>query len=129
MFESGVLEGCSHLFDMPQLLRLKVKAVRSGVWFRALRRVDRVLVDLTIRVGVKVRSDKLARSLLSIVRKLEDFLESKFARVVREFGFASAYKLSVLAQSWGYSSAREWAKDSGFARYLAMMRLNSRTVT
>jgi len=129
VFESGVREGCSGLFDMPQLLRLKVKAVRSGVWFRALRRIDRVLVDLTIRVGVKVKSDKLARSLLSVVRKLEGFLESKFACVVREFGFASAYKLSVLAQNWGYSGARKWAKDSGFARYLAMMRLNSRTVT
>jgi hypothetical protein len=38
----------SGFLEKAQLLKLKLKAMRSGVWFRALSRIDRVLVDLTI---------------------------------------------------------------------------------
>jgi hypothetical protein len=110
--------------DKSRLVRLKMRAMRAGVWYRALRRIDRVLVDLTISVAQGVRSVFLANRLLSVTRKLDDLLESKLARAVREVGFPLAGKLSVVAQGWGNADAWAWALDGSFARYLAVLRLN-----
>jgi hypothetical protein len=107
-----------------QLLKLKRKAMRAGVWFRALPRIDRVLVDLTIKVAQSIRSFSLARSLLSVARKLEGLLESRFSRAVREIGFSLSCRLSLLAQRWGNKDAAAWVGDEDFARYLAVMKLN-----
>jgi hypothetical protein len=107
-----------------QLSRLRLKAVRAGVWFRALPRIDRVLVDLTIRVARSVRSVALAESLLSVARKVEGLLEGKVSRAIREVGFPLACKLGLIAQSWGHKGAQAWGSDEGFARYLAVMKLN-----
>ncbi len=113
-----------NLLDRGTLVRLKLRAMRAGVWFRSLPRIDRVLVDLTITVTDSIRSPHLAKSLLSIVERLGDLLESKLQRVVREFGFPVARKLSLFAKSWGNRAARQWADDNGFARYWAVMKLN-----
>jgi hypothetical protein len=113
-----------NFIDKRQLIKLKTKAMRAGVWFRALNRIDRVLIDLTIRVARCVRSSILAKCILSITRKLEGLLESRLVRAIREIGFSLARKLSLLAQKWGNEAAKEWANDFGFARYLAVMKLN-----
>ena len=107
-----------------QLIKLRQKAMRAGVWFRALPRIDRVLVDLTIKVADTIRSPNLAQSILVIAGKLEGILESKLARFVREFGLPITIKLSVFAQNWGYNAAGKWANDKDFARYWAIMKLN-----
>ena len=107
-----------------QLVKLRLKAMRAGVWYRALPRIDRVLVDLTIRVADTIRSPYLARSILSVAGKLEGLLESKLQRAVREFGLPIAHKLSLFAQKWGNEAAAKWASDDGFARYWAAMKLN-----
>ena len=109
-----------------QLVKLKVKAMRAGVWYRALPRIDRVLVDLTIRVADTIRSPRLARCILSVAGKLEGLLESKLQRAVREFGLPIARKLSLFAQKWGNEAAEKWASDDGFARYWAAIKLNER---
>jgi hypothetical protein len=107
-----------------QLFKLKMKAVRAGVWFRALPRIDRVLVDLTIKVARSIRSAALAESILSVARKLEGLLEGKVSRAIREVGFPLACKLGLIAQSWGHAGAQVWGSDEGFARYLAVMKVN-----
>ena len=87
------------------MARLRLKAKRSGLWFRALRRIDRALVDLTIFVADGVRSAVLARSLSSVVKKLEELAESRLQRVTREVGVFLARKRALLAQKWGNLSA------------------------
>ena len=114
----------SSFVDRIQLMELKLKAKRAGVWFRALTRIDRVLMDLTMRVAQSVRSPVLARCILSVKRKLEEVLQGKLARVIREFGFPLASKLSLLAQKWGNRGALAWVEDADFARYLSVMELN-----
>jgi hypothetical protein len=116
--------GASEFMGKEQLLKLKLRAMRAGVWFRALPRIDRVLVDLTIRVAQCIRSPLLASSVFSVARKVEGLLESRFARAVREIGFSLSCKASLLAQKWGCKAAVSWAGDVDFARYLAVMRLN-----
>ena len=94
--------------------------MRAGVWFKALLRIDRVLVDLTIKVVENIRSAHLAKSILAVMGKLEGFLESSFLRSMRTIGRSLAEKISLIAQKWGNASAKNWATDLSFAFFLAI---------
>jgi hypothetical protein len=83
-----------------------------------------VLVDLTIKVASSVRSFTLARNLLAVIGKLEGLLEGSLSRAFREVGFPLAQKLSLTAQKWGNTSARNWASSSSFAFFLAALYIN-----
>ena len=107
-----------------QLIKLKLKAMRAGMWFRALPRIDRVLVDLTIKVASSIRSTTLAKKILMVVRKLESLLESSLLRAFREVAIQLAQKFSLIAQKWGNTSAKNWASDVSFIKFLAVMHVN-----
>ena len=107
-----------------QLVKLRLKAIRAGVWFRALPRIDRVLVDLTIRVAGSIRSATLARNILAVIRKLEELLESHLLRAFRGVALQLAQKLSLVAQKWGNISAKNWVSDVSFIKFLAVMHIN-----
>lgn len=124
MFEIVSENHAFGFFDRAQLVKLRLRAMRAGVWFRVLRRIDRVLVDLTIRVADNVRSVILARSIFALARKLEGIMESRVSRALREIGFPLAQKLSLTAQKWGNASAESWASAPFFARFLAVMHIN-----
>jgi hypothetical protein len=107
-----------------QLVNLKTKAMRSGVWFKALQRIDRVLFDLTIRVVDNIRSANLAKSIAVLTRKLEDAIKNNFSSRLREIGLPLAQKISLAAQKLGNISSGGWAFDSSFAIFLAVMHVN-----
>ena len=117
-------DNASSLLNKAQLIKLRLKAMRAGVWFRALPRIDRVLVDLTIRVASNVRSFTLAKSILAVIRKLEGLLERSLLRALREVGRPLAQKLSLVAQKWGNAFAKGWASDLSFGIFLAVMHIN-----
>jgi hypothetical protein len=123
------LFSCNGVLGKSLLLRLKLKAVRAGVWFRNLRQIDRALVDLTLRVTDVVRSRTLLKALVSVAARLFDVLESRVMHAVREIGFPLARRLSLFAQMWGYVSAGSWATDRVFAVFLAVMHINSPEVS
>jgi hypothetical protein len=124
MSSDMVHDANSGFLEKTRLLKLKLKAMRAGVWFKALPRIDRVLVDLTIKVAGNVRSFTLAKNLLAVIRKLESIMESRFLRAVKDVGFAAARKLGLIAQKWGNVTAKSWERDEDFARYLAAMSIN-----
>jgi len=105
------------------LMNLKLKALRRGLWYKAINRLDRMLVDLTIKAGVSVHSSILAKELLEVIQKLCDAVESKLNYATRTVGFSLAEKLSILAQKWNYKAAMSWATDRSFARFLAILNL------
>jgi len=107
-----------------ELAKLRVKARRRGIWFRMLSRVERGLIDLSIKVVEKVRSLVLARSLTSIVEKLLEAMESKVTRLMRTVGRQLAQKLSEIAQSWGNKSTKLWPNDPRFIQYLTVTQMN-----
>ncbi len=112
------------------LVKLRLRAMRSGVWYRALNRIDRVLVDLTIKVAkTSIKSTSLINQLLSVTTKIETLLENKLSRTTREYGLPQACKLSGIAQSWGNKHAHAWSSDFGFATFLAALKLNASHVT
>jgi hypothetical protein len=106
-----------------QLAKLKVKAQRSGAWFTVLKRIDRVLIDLTIRVASTVRNAILVKSILAVASKVESAMAT---RIPEEIGFLLAHKLAAIATKFGNALARIWASDLRFARFLAVMHFNDR---
>ena len=111
-------------FNKTQLSKLKKKAIRSGVWFKALHRIDRALLDLTIIVVENIHSAKLTKSILMLTKKLEYFMKSDFSRKIEAIGSSLAQKISLDAQKLGNASAYKWAFDSSFAFFLAAMHIN-----
>lgn len=110
------------LFSTCKLLNFKRSALRSGVWFRALSRIERAVVDLTIKYVDNVKSSKLAHVLTGIIQKLEQTTESMINRLTQSIGIPLAQKLSNLGVNWGNLSAKRWASDLSFAVFLAIMQ-------
>jgi len=100
------------------------KAIRRGVWFKALDRVERGILSLTARIVDKVESAVLGVELVKILRKLRDALKGGFVRRMEEYGFGRALKMAGQAVEWGYSVAAGWSSDLGFVRYLTVLDLN-----
>jgi hypothetical protein len=115
----------SIFLEKTNLMKLRSKALRSGLWFRALTRIDRVLVDLTIKVmKTEIRSCHLINRVLSVTSKLEALLENKLSRTTKNIGIPLACKLKCLAESWGNRLACAWNTQE-FARFLAVLKLNA----
>ena len=112
------------LLKRRQLVILKIKAIRAGIWYKALPRIDRVLVDLTIKIAKDIRSASLAKSILSVVGKLERLMESNVLKSLRLIGRPFAERISLIAQKWGNSSATKWSTDNSFAVFLAVINFN-----
>lgn len=117
-------DATSNLFDKRLLKKVRLKAMRSGAWFSALQRIDRVLIDLTIRVAHNIRSTTLAKNILIIIKKLEENMCWGLSRALRTIGIFFVRKLSFLAQLWGNTSAKKWVYDLSFLRFLAVMHIN-----
>jgi hypothetical protein len=126
MFEDAYIMDCfSRSLNVTRLRDLKRKAIRNGLWFSALRRIDRVLVNVTLKVAKSVHSAALVRALYSVMEKLESASKNEVWNAVHKVGFLLANKLSMLAQKWGNYYARNWAFDESFAKFLAIMHMNS----
>ena len=111
--ESSLTEFIDSPLTGRKLARLKTRALRKRVWFRVLDRVERGLLDLTIRWVDNVRSGRLTETLLRILVKLARAMEQGMARVL-VVGRELALRASVLAVRWGYSHAYQWRYDRRF---------------
>ena len=121
---SSALRKMSSLLERRQLVKLRRRALRAGVWFRRLPHIDRVLVDLTIRVAESIRSVMLADSLLSVAKKLEGLLESRICKFIRREGFTLAQTAALAGVKMGNLKAKSWSCDFNFARFLAVIKYN-----
>jgi hypothetical protein len=110
--------------SVKKLFEAKRSALRHGIWYRALNKLERGVVDLTVRYVNDVKSTKLAQVLTAIIQKLQVAAESIVDKMVKSIGFAQAKKISEIASRLGNRSACAWAGDSKFARYLAVMHMN-----
>ena len=105
------------------LAKLRLKAKRSGTWFRELKQNERTLLDLTIRVVQRVRSFLLAKIVSRLVSRLCEAMESRIVRLIRTQGPIMAKRLSEIGEALGYRAARSWASDRGFMQYLVVNNL------
>jgi hypothetical protein len=102
------------------LAEAKKLALRRGVWFRLLNRVERGIIDLTVRYVECIKSVVLAKVVTAIMEKLQSAMESVVDRLVRTVGLPLAQKISDIAVSWGNHLASMWANDLAFARFLVV---------
>jgi hypothetical protein len=106
------------------LIKTRVRAVRQKVWFKALSRVERNILDLTIRCVEKVRSRILAKIVSNILAKILKTLEPSFLEVAMRIGREIADEVCGIAENWGNSNALRWKHDLGFARFLGVTAVN-----
>lgn len=128
MFESSRLTATSESFEKmsrADLIKLRLVAIRRGVWFRVLSRLERGLIDLTLKITRKVRSGMLATALHSIVRKVVKAFEGHIKLLIWQVGAPLARRLSLIAQKWGNRQAQVWSIDKSFMRFLAIMYMNN----
>ena len=103
-----------------KLNETKKHALRRGVWFKALTRIERGIMDLTVKYVDNVKSAKLAKVLTAIIEKLQASTESILDKLVRTIGLALTQKISKIAVNWGNRLASMWADDPVFARFLVI---------
>jgi len=115
------------MFTGPFLSEMRRKAIRKGVWFKALDNVERGILSLTARLVDRVESAVLGVELVKILNKLRDALKSGFVKQMEAFGFKRARELAKLALQWGYGAAQVWASDLCYVRYLTLIEMNQPT--
>jgi len=102
------------------LVEVKRLALRRRVWFRSLSRVERGVIDLTVKCVDIIKSGKLAKVVTAIIEKLQSAMEGTLEKMVKAVGLPLARKVSDIAVNWGNRLAEVWADDLKFARYLAV---------
>ena len=123
--ESNLQEFLTSPLTGPNIARLKTRAIRKRVWFSVLDRVERGLLDLTMRWVDKVRSGRMTETVLRILLKLVRAMEHDIGRVLVA-GRELALRVSVLAVGWGNIEAHAWRLDKTFWRALALGCSNTR---
>ncbi len=93
------------------------KSKRQGAWFR-LSRQERGICSLAMRLKVKFESMGLLRALVSIMKKLGEFGESQYARLM--WGTRLAWAFSAVAVNWGYADAKAWRNDVKYIEFLGL---------
>ena len=101
------------------LMGIKTRGLRRRVWYGALDRMERGLVDLTIRWVDKVRSGRMTETLMRILAKLAQALETGMGKVLGK-GRILAARASELAVKWGNVSAYSWRYEQGFCRAIGL---------
>lgn len=112
------------MLSIQGLVKIKVRALRRKVWFKALSRVERGVIDLTIRCVERIRSHALMKTVLAIVDKLLRTLEENYLTKVERAGREIAEKICELARKWGNLHALRWKYDLDFVRFLGVNALN-----
>jgi len=106
---------------------IRRKALRGGIWFTAIDRIERGMLDLTIRTVEVVRSRTLGVVIVKILVKLKKALKSWFVKRMERLGLNKVIKITSQAVEWGYDAAKNWILDLGFAQYLTMIEVNRPT--
>lgn len=97
---------------------------RRGSWY-SLNRVERGILDLTIRYVDEIKSETLTLAVSRIICKILKMLKSPFLRKAENYGLELADKISKIAVSWGNTCASEWTCDRSFIRYLGVQAINN----
>ena len=95
------------------------------MWFRVLTKLERGIVDLTIRCVDRVRSTDLALIISRIVCKVLKNSRSGFLGRVEKVGRDLAERISRIAVGWGCALVSEWKRNPGFVRFLGVNAINS----
>jgi len=111
------------------LTKIKSRALRTRVWFRALSKVERAILDLTIKCVENVRSRVLEGTISTIINKILQSLEDAFLARAERIGQAIAETLCAIGERWGNKACSAWKCDKCFIEFLGVNALNTWTAT
>ncbi len=114
-----------HMLTRQTLAKIKTRSLRQRVWFKTLSRVERAIVDLTIKCVERVRSTVLARTISTIVSKMLEILEERFMMRAERLGQEIAKDLCTLGEGWGNKACSTWKRDKRFIRFQGVNALNT----
>jgi len=123
--ESIVRERKGRLLSRQGLMKIRTRALRKGVWFEALSRIERSIIDLTIRCVDQVHSNVLMKTVVAILDKLLETLEEDYLKRVERVGREIAEKICEIAWLWGNPQAWTWKYDLRFVKFLGTNAMNS----
>lgn len=124
VYPTATLDKNSPSLSGEKIFKIKKFALRRGIWFKALSRIERGILDLTMKYVNNIKSTRLAKVLTAIIEKLHQAMESKVDKLMKSIGLPLAEKISRIAVKLGNISAKNWASDLSFATYLAVMHTN-----
>jgi hypothetical protein len=114
------------LTNRQDLVKIKSRALRARVWFRALSKVERAIVDLTIKCVENVRSRVLEGTISAIISKILQSLEDVFLVRAERIGRGIAETLCAMGERWGNTACSAWKCDKCFTKFLGVNALNTR---
>ena len=97
------------------LKKVMVVSKRQGGWF-ALERREKSILYLSLKLNVRFASLDLLRAFTSILKKLEQHVETLHAWLQR--GSKLAWAFSEFAVTSGNRAAKTWRNDLNYALYL-----------
>jgi len=106
------------------LVKIKSKALRARIWFSALSKVERTIIDLTIKCVEKVRSTVLASTISAIVNKILPYLQGDFMTEAEKVGQGIVERLCIVGGTWGNKTCSTWRSDRYFVRFMGVNTLN-----
>lgn len=125
MLHSAKLQPISDDLNPSSLTEMVMEAKKRRFWYR-LSRLERGILNLTVRCVEKPKSRRLINVLTKIVAKIKEMLISPFQRLMEKVGRPLAEKRSIIAKSWGNKEAGKWAEDLAFIMYLTITHASSR---
>ena len=99
-----------NLYTKSFLKGVRLEALRKRVWYRALDRVERGIINLTCSIIDRVESAVLGSVLVRIIDRLREAMKGDFVKVVESVGCERARRLALLARGWCYWDVRGWLK-------------------
>jgi hypothetical protein len=112
------------MFTKVFLSGVMLRAIRKGLWYSVLDRLERGILSLSSRVVDEVSDSTLGVELAKIVAKIRDATVSRFIRHVETIGVLRAKAVWGQASGFGYHGSENWAEEGGFARYLGFIDFN-----
>jgi len=100
------------------------RALRGRILHSTLDHSDRGYLYLTMRVFDEIRDADVGTIIVKILAKLKEALKSPFARKMETYGIMKARQLSRVAVEWGYTTAQQWANETGYIKHLTNNELN-----
>jgi len=94
-----------------------IRAKRVGTWF-GLRRRERRMFELAMKLDVKLQSHDLLRALVAVLKNLRQTCDA--AGVAFMKAMRLAWAISEAAERWGNTKAREWRNDLDYVKFLGM---------
>jgi len=112
-------------FDSSYLMKIRREAKRNNVWYKALSRIERNILDLASKCVKMPKSPMLIDILAKIVVKVKKALMSPIFHLIGQIGRPLAKKISLIAKGWGNKNAESWINDEGFLKYLTIIDINN----